>query len=67
MKDSRRLSSGLMLTEFGACMDPVLCPQEITRVTSHADDMQLSWIYWQYSNEQRAVQLPCLALTETPA
>lgn len=56
-----------MLTEFGACMDPVLCPQEITRVTSHADDMQLSWIYWQYSNEQRAVQQPCLALTETPA
>ncbi|XXQ34777.1 Glycoside hydrolase family 5 domain-containing protein [Plasmodiophora brassicae] len=48
VKDSRRLSSGLMLTEFGACMDPVLCPQEITRVTSHADDMQLSWIYWQY-------------------
>ena len=37
-----------MITEFGACLTEGPCSQEITQVTSTADDHLAGWAYWQF-------------------
>ena len=46
-KDSERLGTGLLMTEFGATKDVLGDLISLERVASLADKHQQSWVYWQ--------------------
>lgn len=46
VKDARRLNSGLVFTEFGACKNTPGCVEEIRGATDAFDKNFLSWMYW---------------------
>lgn len=47
-KDAERLSTGLILTEFGAMQDETSDMQEMEKLMQMADEFQASWMYWQF-------------------
>ena len=46
-KDAKRLGIPYHVTEFGACYSELPCTQEISQVTSVADENLVGWAYWQ--------------------
>lgn len=47
-QDFQRVGGAGIITEFGACSNPVQCVKEINRVADNADRDFQSWMYWQY-------------------
>mmetsp|Transcript_29064 Transcript_29064/g.5260 ORF Transcript_29064/g.5260 Transcript_29064/m.5260 type:complete len:134 (+) Transcript_29064:1000-1401(+) len=48
LKDAKRLNSGLVFSEFGACKNTPGCVEEIRGATGAFDKGFVSWMYWQY-------------------
>lgn len=47
-EDAVRLGVPFHITEFGACLTEEACTQEISQVTSLADEYLVGWAYWQF-------------------
>jgi endoglycosylceramidase len=46
--DADGLGVGLIISEFGACLDSVSCVYEITGVTNACDYNMVGWAYWEF-------------------
>ena len=46
--DAKNLNVGLIISEFGACLDSEACVNEITSVTEACDDNLVGWAYWMF-------------------
>lgn len=46
--DAKLLNVGLIISEFGACLDSQSCVNEITSVTSACDKNLVGWAYWMF-------------------
>jgi len=51
-KDAERLGSGLIMTEFGAMQDIHGDMQEMEKLCQMADEVNASWMYWQFKYYQ---------------